>query len=166
VRGFLLSVGLLAALVAVFHPERALRDFGEHLDPFRTPAAFAQQANAICTDYQRSAAYLEQRNAADMPVGTAKGMQAIRRVAALALALAEREVARFHALDLPATNRGLAKAWIAAHDKSVVLLGRLRNAAQRRDARAAMIAYLQLGENGERQNRLALKLGINACSSM
>jgi hypothetical protein len=161
-------VGLLAAVFAVVHPERFLRDFGEHLDPFRTPVVFAQQADAICADYQRSVSDLRQRSLSDrrLPVGSAKRWQALRRIAANLLAVAEREVAKLHALALPTTNRGLAKAWIAAHDQSVVLLGRFGDALQRKDRGAVMMLAPEFQANGQRVEELALKLGMNACSNM
>ena len=155
-----MSVGLLAAVFAVVHPERFLRDFGEHLDPFRTPVVFAQQADAICADYQRSVFDLRQ------PVMNAKSVQAVRRLTAQLPAVAEREVAKLHALALPTTNRGLAKAWIAAHDRFVLLLRRQRDAAQRKDMRAVMVVDLELDANVLRQDGLALKLGMKTCPYM
>ena len=169
-RGLLLSVGLLAAVFALVHPERYLRDFGEHLDPFRTPVVFAQQADAICADLQRSEAVLQQVSVSDpdlrLPVGSAKGMEAMRRFAARWLSVVEREVAKLHDLALPTKNREVAEKWIAAHDRFVVLVGRLRDAAQRKDMRAFMIAGLQLDANQERLEKLALKLGMNVCSNV
>lgn len=163
-RGLVLSVGLLAAVFALVHPERYLRDFGEHLAPLPTPAVFAEQADAICADYQRSLSDL-QRSVSDLrrPV---RSWQPLRRFAAHWLAVAELEVAKFHALALPTTNRGLAEKWMAAHDQHVVLLGRLRDAAQRKEARAARMVFLELLAHGRRQGELALKLGMNACYDM
>ena len=159
-RGLILSVGLLAAVFALVHPERYLRDFGEHLDPFRTPVVFAQQADAICADYQRSVLDLRQ------PLAGAKGWQPLQRLTAQLPAVAEREVAKLNALALPTTNRGLAKAWIAAHDRFVVLLRRQRDAAQRKDMRAVMVVDLELDANVLRQDGLALKLGMKTCPYM
>jgi hypothetical protein len=55
---------------------------------------------------------------------------------------------------------------MAAHDQSVVLLGRLRDAAQRKEARAATMVILELLAHSRRQGELARKLGMNACYDM
>lgn len=159
-KGLVLSVGLLAAVFFVIHPTRFFRDWGEHLDPFRTPVVFTQRADAICADYERRVSDLPE------PAMDVNGMRPIRSFAARLQAIAEQEVAKLHALPLPTKNRELAKAWIATHDQLVVLLGQLRYAAQKEDKGAVLLVGARLDANTEREDELALRLGISGCSDM
>jgi hypothetical protein len=148
------------AVFAFVHPTRLFREAGQRLDPFRTPVVFAQQADAICADYERSASYLPQAAV------NADGLAAIQRFAADFLAVAQREVAKLHALPLPAKDRALAQAWIATHDRIVVLLEQLRDAAQRKDAVAVLMVVADLDANAEKEDQLARRLGLSDCSNL
>lgn len=157
-KGIVLSVGLLAALFAFVHPTRLFRQFGEHLDPFRTSVVFAQQADAICADYQRSAL--------SQPAINANNWEAAQSFAARFLAVAQREVGELHALPLPTKDRALAKEWIGVHDRIVVLLRKLSDATQRKDRVAVLKVVADLEANAELESELAGRLGMNDCSSM
>lgn len=159
-KGVVLSVGLLAAVIAFVHPTRVLRGWGEHLDPFRNPAVFSQQADAICADYERSASFLSQ------PAVNANDWEATATFAARFLTVAQREVAKLHALPLPTTDRALAQQWIATHDRIVALLRRLPDAAQREDTVAVLTVIADLNTTTQRENQLARMLGMRNCSTL
>jgi hypothetical protein len=159
-KGLVFSVGLLAFVVVYFHPHptRLLHGAGERLDPFRTPQVFAIQADAICADYSRAVSDLEPANGR---------WPAAQKAATRLLAISQSEVAKLHALELPTKNRGLAKKWIAGHDRIVVLLGQLRDAAQRKDKPVFMLVAIDLAVEVQREDRIALRLGMNGdCSKL
>lgn len=157
-KGLVLSVGLLAAVFAFVHPTRILRDWGEHLDPFRTSVVFAQQADAICADYGRTMS--------DLPQAAIASMAEVQSVATRLFVASQQEVAKLHALPLPTKNRALAQAWIAANDQLVVLLRQLRDAVQRNDMAALLMVFADLDANVERADEFAVRLGMHHCSSM
>jgi len=132
----------------------------EHLDPFRTAVVFAQQADAICAEYERSASYLSQSTI------DANSWEATQSFVARLLAVAQREVAKLHTLPLPTKDRDLAKSWIAGHDRIVVLLRELRDAALRKDRAAVLMVLAELEGNAETESQLARSLGMNDCSNM
>ena len=157
-KALLLIGGLIAAFVALVNPTHLLHQWGSHLAPLGphpasaqplSPAAWAEQANAIC-------AILGQ-NMPDPP--QTSGGAEMQGVIAAAVSVQQ----RIDALPLP-KNRGLAKAWVAGYDRFVTLLGKMRDAAQRNDVPAALRTAAALYETAGREHQLSLKLGMKDCT--
>jgi hypothetical protein len=118
---------------------------------------FAKKADAICTDYRGRVSQIPTPSStSDFP--------AVYQLAVKTLAIARLEVAKVHALALPATNRSLATAWVATRDRLLVLLLPLRDAAKRKDANAVADALKALNSNGAHARSLASRLGMKVCS--
>jgi hypothetical protein len=127
------------------------------LRPGTTPASFARRADAICADYRARVARLPRLTSlSDLP--------RVHRLAVATLRIARLEVAKVHALALPAANRSVAQAWVATRDRLLVLLTKLRDAAKRKDGGAVATAVATLNRNGARGHALARRLGMRICS--
>jgi hypothetical protein len=121
-----------------------------------TPAAYAKRADAICADYKTRVARIPRVALSDL-AGIYRGALAV-------LAIAKQDVAKIHALPLPGSNRAVAQAWVATHDRLLVLLGKLRDAAKRKDATAVGKIVAMLNANGAKGHALARRLGMKVCS--
>jgi hypothetical protein len=141
-------IAVCSALVAVT---------GASAEPSITGKAFAKRADAICADYRSRVSHVPRTAVTDMP-GT-------YRLAVAVLAIARIEAAKLKTLALPSHNRALARSWLATWDPRLIdLLTKLRDAAQRKDARAVRVLAAALDANGATGRRLAALLGMKVCS--
>ena len=121
-----------------------------------SPAAYAQRADPICADYRARVRALPRVALTDFP--------RIVKLAIAVRAIVVLENKKIHAIPKPASERKLATKWVASRDRALVLVDKLRVAAQKRNTTLVEQANAELNANGSRGRALARLLGMKVCS--
>jgi hypothetical protein len=121
-----------------------------------TRIEYAQRSDAICARYNQQTAHLRAR-------GT--GVEHLASVAAQTLALFDRATARLHDVPPPREASELAQQWLATLDRLRADVVEIRNAAQANDLAAVRRLATRAQRDNDASNRLARRLGMQACSA-
>ena len=118
-----------------------------------TLAAFAGEANAVCTEYERKFDALPEP----------QSLAEVAKIAPTAVGLVSEYVAELRALDVPTDSRADVELWLDQQDARLAALRGVAAAAERRDEKAVEAALERFWSDGD--DALAARLGLDACES-
>jgi hypothetical protein len=121
-----------------------------------TRLEYARRADAICTQYNRQTARLQGRGA---------GVQRLASIADRTLVLLDRATSRLAALPPPREASSLAHRWLASLDRLRADVVKIRDAARANDLATVRTVATAAQRDNDASNRLAQRLGMQACSA-
>ena len=121
-----------------------------------TRVEYAQRSDAICARYNQQTAHLR---------GRGTGVERLAAIAEQTIAFFDRARAHLRAVPPPREASALAERWLASLDRLRADAVEIRDAARANDLAAVRRAALVAQRDNDASNRLAQRLGMQACSA-
>jgi hypothetical protein len=121
-----------------------------------TRIEYAQRSDAICARYNQETAHLR---------GRGTGVERLAAIAEQTIAFFDRARARLRAVPPPREASALAERWLASLDRLRADAVEIRDAARANDLAAVRHAASAAQRDNDASNRLAQRLGMQACSA-
>jgi hypothetical protein len=121
-----------------------------------TRVEYAQRSDAICARYNLQTAHLR---------GRGTGVERLAAIAEQTIAFFDRARAHLTAVPPPREASALAERWLASLDRLRADAVEIRDAARANDLAAVRRAALVAQRDNDASNRLAQRLGMQACSA-